>query len=149
MGSQSTVFLSVSNTVLSSTATVATVNCAHCSNCWSRFVLSIPTKYPSWKKLRPRPGKGCDDEDVKSEGGSQGLLITLKMMTQEPQCFAAWIIIINFNVINSIPAQALAPPFDFTSFSSQPFQILATTFLQLRCFCWDFISFLHVTSKHL
>ena len=64
---------------------------------------------------------------MKSKGGSQGLYRNAvdhiknfddddpgrKTLMQE-KCFAAWvIIIIIFNVINSIPAQALAVPFWF------------------------------------
>ena len=57
------------------------------------------------------------------------LLITLKlliMMTQVPQCFVAWIIIIKiFNVINSIPVQA-------TSFHHSLFSDLGWNFFTAR-----------------
>ena len=65
------------------------------------------------------PTKNTLAVDVKSKGGSQDLcrnavdhIKNLIMMAKTPQCFVAWVIIIkNFNVINSIPAQALAAPF--------------------------------------
>ena len=50
-------------------------------------------------------------------------------MIQVPQCFAAWVIIIKiFNVVDSIPAQALAVPFDFTSFHHSLFSGLGHNF---------------------
>ena len=56
------------------------------------------------------------------------------------------IIIKNFNVVKSFPAQALAAPFWFhIFFITAFFKVLAATFLQLGCFCWDF-TFLEINT---
>ena len=60
--------------------------------------------------LQPRPEKGYDEKDMKSKEGGQGLC---RNAVDHIKIFVApgVIIIKNFNVINSIPAQALAAPF--------------------------------------
>ena len=84
--------------------------------------------------MQPRPEKGCDEKDVKSKGGGQGLCRNSvdhiksfdndhaghKTLRQE-KVLLLGSLLSKFNVINGIPAQAFDVPFDFTSFSSQPF----------------------------
>ena len=98
--------------------------------------------------------KGCDDQDGQdlcrnavdhinnfdnNDPGCKTFFL--------PKCFPAWIIIIKIvNVMNSIPAQALATTFGFHILSLQSFSHLGHNFLQLGCCGWDFTSFLEINA---